>query len=86
MKDYDEDTHIVTLEERNYFEPGMEVQFIGPKMATINYVVNKIYDEEMKEITVANHPGMIIKLVVDFPLKPYDMMRLKVFDKNDYLV
>ncbi|MBE6161413.1 MAG: U32 family peptidase [Firmicutes bacterium] len=83
--DYDEDTHIVTIEERNYFKTGDVVEFFGPNLETYTYEVNKIYDENDEIIDVARHPRMIVKMKVDIKLQKYDMMRLKVFDKGNYL-
>ncbi len=83
--DYDEETNIVTLEQRNYFEKGTEVEFFGPKIETFSYKVNKIYNEKMEEIEVANHPQMIVKLEIKQKVNKYDMMRLKVFDKQNFL-
>mgnify|MGYP001080834424 FL=1 len=39
----------------------------------------------MEEIEVANHPQMIIKLEIKQKVNKYDMMRLKVFDKQNFL-
>ena len=83
--DYDEDTHIVTIEERNYFKNGDVVEFFGPNLESYTYEVNKIYDENDELIDVARHPRMIVKMKVDKHLQKYDMMRLKVFDKDNYL-
>ena len=83
--DYDESTHIATIEERNYFKNGDVVEFFGPNLETYTYEVNKIYDENDELIEVARHPRMIVKMKVDTHLQKYDMMRLKVFDKDNYL-
>ena len=32
--DYDEETQMVTLEQRNYFKPGDKIEFFGPNMET----------------------------------------------------
>ena len=66
---------IATIEERNYFKIGDEVQFFGPSTETKNFRIEEILDEDE-----ANHPQMIVKIRVPFELKKYDMMRLKVFD------
>ena len=79
--DYDENTKIATIEQRNYFKVGDEVQFFGPDMETFNYKVNMIYNESMESIDVARHPQMIVKLPVDKKLTINSMMRIKVFDK-----
>ncbi len=85
VKNYDNETKIVTLEQRNYFKLGDVVEFIGPKMETFTYTINKIYNKDNEEIIVANHPQMIVKLKVDCYLPTNAMMRSKVIDKNDYL-
>lgn len=83
--EYDEENKMVTLEQRNYFKVGDIVEFFGPNMETFTYQVAKIYDEEGEKIEIANHPKMVVKLPIDAKLSKYDMMRIKVFDKQDYL-
>ncbi len=85
VQDYDEIEHIVTLEQRNYFSVGDVVEFFGPNIETFTYKIKEIWDEEGNFIEVANHPKMIVKLRVDVGLTKYDMMRIKVFDKQNYL-
>lgn len=82
---YDEETCMATIEERNYFKVGDVAQFFGPNIETFDYKVEEILDENDEKIEVANHPKMIIKLKVNTKLHPYDMMRIKVFDKPDLL-
>lgn len=77
--------HRVYLEQRNYFQVGDVVEFFGPGMDTKTYQIHKIYDETGEEISVARHPRMKVFLDVDEDIVKYAMMRLKVFDKNDYL-
>lgn len=71
---------IATIEERNYFKIGDEVQFFGPSTETKNFRIEEILDEDGLTMEEANHPQMIVKIRVPFELKKYDMMRLKVFD------
>lgn len=73
------------IEERNLFKVGDHVEFFGPNMETFSLILSKIYDEENNEIKVANHPGMIVKIKVPTKVKEFDMMRLKVFDKEDFV-
>ncbi len=79
--DYDKENKLATIEVRNYFETGFEVEFFGPNHETFTYKINKIYDEYQNEINVCNHPKSIIKLYVYSILEKNDMMRLKVIDK-----
>ena len=83
--DYDEDEKMVLLEQRNYFKKGDIVEFFGPETETFTYTVHTILNDKDEEIEVANHPNMLVKLPVDKPLHKWDMMRIKVFDKNNYL-
>ena len=83
--DYDEKEQIVTLEQRNYFKVGDAVQFFGPNMETFSYTVHTIWNENGEEISVANHPNMILKMPLDRHVSRLDMMRIKVFDKESFL-
>lgn len=79
--DYDDKTNYATIEVRNYFKKGDEVQFIGPNIETFNYKINKIYNDQDEIIDVCRHPKSIIKIKVSKKLNKFDMMRVKVFDK-----
>lgn len=83
--DYDNTTNIATIEVRNYFEVGDEVQFFGPNIETFNYTINKMYNEDNKLIDIARHPKSIIKMKIDKELEKNYMMRIKVFDKDNFL-
>jgi U32 family peptidase len=73
--DYNPETQIVTLQQRNYFKPGFEVEFFGPEIENFKQVVDKIYDEDGNELDVARHPMQIVKFKVDKPVYPNNMMR-----------
>lgn len=79
--DYDDEINYATIEVRNYFKKGDEVQFIGPNIETFNYKINKIYNDQDEIIDVCRHPKSIIKIKVSKKLNKFDMMRVKVFDK-----
>lgn len=79
--DYDDETNYATIEVRNYFKKGDEVQFIGPNIETFNYKINTIYNDQDEIIDVCRHPKSIIKIKVSKKLNKFDMMRVKVFDK-----
>ena len=85
VKDYDEEKGIVTIEQRNYFKKGDIVEFIGPNLETFTYEVNNIYDEDDNIIDIVRHPKMVVKLPINIKLHKDDMMRLKVFDKKDFV-
>ena len=75
----------ILLEQRNYFKVGDVVEFFGPNMESFTYTIEKIYDENNDEIDIARHPKMLTYLNLDRKVPNGTMMRLKVFDKNNYL-
>ena len=85
VKEYDEEKGIVTIEQRNYFKKGGIVEFIGPNLETFTYEVNNIYDEDDNLIDIVRHPKMVVKLPINVKLNKDDIMRLKVFDKKDFV-
>ncbi len=82
--DYDQERKLVKLEQRNYFKKDDIVQFFGPSIETFTYKINKILNEDGEEIDVARHPQQIVYLPIE-PLPKFTMMRLKTFDKRDFL-
>ena len=78
--DYDKDNHIVTISERNYFEPGTKAEIFMPSGKVIEFTIDKIYDEDMNELEKACHPEQVLKLKIDDEIEPSSMMRLKTGD------
>ncbi|EGQ4439136.1 U32 family peptidase [Staphylococcus pseudintermedius] len=76
--DYDKDNQMATIQQRNHFKPGQEVEFFGPEIQTFKQVVDKIYDEEGNELVAARHPLQIVQIKVDQPMYPNNMMRKEV--------
>ena len=86
VKEYDKDSKMLTLEQRNYFKPGDEVEFFGPNLEPQTFIIPEdIYNDKEEKIEAANHPQMTVKFKVDLPLNPYDMMRIKVFDISQFM-
>lgn len=81
----EEKDNLVLLEERNFFKVGDIVEFFGPDLEPFTYEIHNIFDENKNKIDVARHPQMKVYLEIDKRLPKSSMMRLKVFDKNDYL-
>lgn len=73
--DYDKDTKMVTLQQRNHFKPGDEVEFFGPNIENFTVVVGEIYDEQGNSLDAARHPLQIVKFKVDRELYCNNMMR-----------
>ena len=73
---YDKDNGCIVLVERNYFEPGDEVEFFTPNGEIYKYIICEIYDENMNKLEVARHPEQVLKLKFDIELPEYSMIRL----------
>ena len=73
--DYDPETEIATIEQRNNFGVGDEIEFYGPDYTHLNQTIEEMWDEEGNPIDRAPHPLMIVKMRVKHPVKRMDMMR-----------
>lgn len=80
--DYDKDTKLATIEERNYFEVGDEVEIFSPSHETITLTIKEIYDEEGNLIDVVRHPKQIVRVKVDNEVNRFDLMRKKIVDNK----
>jgi putative protease len=73
--DYDPDSGIATVEQRNNFRIGDEVEITGPLTDLFVQRVGEMIDEEGNIIEVAPHPQQIVHLKVDRPVRPWDLVR-----------
>ena len=76
--DYDKDTKMATITQRNYFKVGDEVEIFTPSGEIIPFTVEKIFDESGNSIDVARHPEEILKINVPKEVEKDSMMRVKV--------
>lgn len=82
VSDYDEENKIVTVIQKNYFKKGDIVEIFGPNIETFTYTIPDIYDTDNNLLDVARHPEQIIKFKLNTKVYVYDMMRVKVLDKE----
>ena len=75
VTDYDKESHICTMSQRNYFIVGDTVEFITPNMEIIKFKIDNLYDEDMNSIDTANHAEETIKMKLDFDIIPNSMLR-----------
>ncbi|WP_138417105.1 peptidase U32 family protein [Aquibacillus sediminis] len=73
--DYDEDTQIATVQQRNSFAKGDEIEFFGPNFKRFKQEITEIWDENGQAIDIAKHAMMVTKVKVDQPVTYFDMMR-----------
>ena len=76
--DYDKKTKLAKITQRNYFKIGDEVEIFMPNRKIVSFDVDKIYDENMNLVTVANHPEEILYLYVEEEVVKDSMMRVKI--------
>ncbi len=77
VKDYNEETKIAEITQRNRFFKGDEVEIIQPNKPFIKHIVDYMKNEKDEDVDVAPHAEMIVKLKVDTPLIPGAMVRKK---------
>ncbi len=77
VKDYDEKTQIATIEQRNYFEVGYEIEIFHPTGTESTFILEEMSDEQDEKLNVARHPKQILHIKVPFPVEPYAMLRKK---------
>lgn len=72
---YDEKTGIATIEQRNNFKEGEDVEMFHPSGLLEPFKVIGMTDEDGMPLDVARHPKQMIKLKVPSPVEPYAMLR-----------
>lgn len=82
VKEYDEASGTALIQQRNHFKPGQEVEFFGPGGTFFKQTVGELRDEEGQQLDAARHPLQLIRMKVDRPVKPFDMMRKKIGQKQ----
>lgn len=75
--DYDEKNNLATIEQRNYFKIGDNVEFFGPNIEIIKFKIDNMIDENGEKIDIVRHPRQIVKFKIPFVLYKNDMMRIK---------
>lgn len=73
--DYDSESGIATVEQRNRMFAGEEIEIFGPGKDYFKQKIDKMWDEEMNEIQVAPHAQQILKIKVEQPVERFDLIR-----------
>ncbi|MFD1848730.1 peptidase U32 family protein [Oceanobacillus bengalensis] len=73
--DYDEETQVATIEQRNHFGIGDEIEFYGPGFTHHKQTINTMTDKDGNAIDRAPHALMHVKMKVTEAVKPLDMIR-----------
>lgn len=72
---YDEQTREATLEQRNHFRCGEEVEFFGPGFTRFTQRIEDMWDVEGNRIETAHQAMMTVRVRVDYPVDVDFIMR-----------
>lgn len=75
VRDYDEENFIATVEQRNHFVPGDEIEVFSPNFSPLHFKVEEIKDEQGNILDAARHPKQILKIFIPFKVSEFDMLR-----------
>ncbi|MDD2377298.1 MAG: U32 family peptidase [Bacilli bacterium] len=75
--DYDVNTKMATIQQRNYFKVGDKIEIFGPNIDIIDVTIDKIWDDNNNEIDIVRHPKQIVKFRIDEQVYPNDLIRVK---------
>ena len=74
--DYDKETKLATITQRNYFKKGDIVEIFGPNIKPFKYKIEEMYDTDNNIIEIANHPEQILKIKIDKEIYKDDILRV----------
>lgn len=73
--DYDSETGLATVEQRNRMLVGDEIEVIGPHRQLFTQKLLKMWNEAGEEISAAPHPQQIVKIKMERPVEKHDILR-----------
>lgn len=73
--DYDKDTKIATIEQRNRIFKGDKLEIFGPRVNYFTQEIKEMWDDGGNEIDVAPHAQQIIKIKVDRDIEEFYLLR-----------
>lgn len=76
--DYDANTGLAKIEQRNKMQVGETVQFFGRQFKEADHHIQAMWDEKHTPITTAPHPQQVIHLKLPFAVQPMDLIRKKM--------
>lgn len=75
--EYNRESKLIKILERNYFELGDKVELFTPNGDRVQFTVSSLFDADMSKIDVARHPDNIYYLYLDtdIDISDYSMIR-----------
>ncbi len=81
VQEYDAETGMATIEQRNHFAVGDVVEFFSPQYGWFEQTITEMWDKHGASITVAPHAQQIVRLAVAQPVYAMDLIRKQVAGK-----
>ncbi len=78
VKEYDPETGLATVEQRNKMVIGDRVEIFGPGADFFEQELTEMYDEEGQPIDAAPHAQQIIRIRMKQPVGPFFMIRKRL--------
>ena len=79
---YDQDKKLLKFYERNYFEVGDTVELFTPTGHHLEFIVEKLYNEDLEAEDVARHPDNIYYLELDTIIEIPEYSMLKIVERG----
>jgi len=75
VRDYDCETGMALVEQRNRFAVGDEVEILVPGGDNFSQKITKIIDEDGNSVETAPHPQQMVRVPIDKPLPEFSILR-----------
>ncbi len=76
--DYNNEKQEATIEQRNRFSVGDEIEVFGPNTSVQSFKVEHIIDSEGNSVESASHPQEELKINIPFEVNKGDIIRVKI--------
>ncbi len=80
--DYDENTKLATIEQRNYFSIGDTLEVFSPNRKPYRFLLDKIKTQNNEFVSAARHPKEILKIKINTKVNKFDIIRVPTNKTN----
>ena len=75
VKDYNKESHLCAINQRNYFSVGDTVEIFMPNGKRIKYQIDKLYNKDNEIVDKANHAEEELSFYINEEIEPFSMIR-----------
>ena len=76
--EYDEETKIATVEQRNKFSVGDTLEVFGPTTKVNSFEIESILNDKEEYVFSASHAQEIVKINIPYEVQKDDIIRVKI--------